>query len=189
MDLSITKILLVLGAFGVLFLFVSEDETIAPKEEKDLQRVTRPTIDRNTEIRKYRPLSGELSRPPVNQPAYSNRFEQSSAADRQREMLFPEARFRPLDQNSGESSGYQSGTANVQPGYPAFSYGQPGHSYPNYRYQGGQIAPNPMLERFRPLDEKRQSKRWQGNFQRMTTWPEQLAAPNRPSILRLAGPD
>jgi len=191
MSLNIPRVLLALGAVGAVYLFFSDDEPVAPKEVKNQQHVTKPAITRSPEPRQYLPRDGQYySQTPAVPPTYSYGSGQRSGVGQHWDSQFPESHFRPPDQTGNETGGSQPETRQPQPNNPAYPYGPPGYDYPDYRYQNRQSSPNTRLERFRPLDEKRQSKRWQGNYQRLSTWPEQLVAPNRSaSYLRLAGQD
>lgn len=190
MSLSVPKILFTLGLVGAVFLFFSDDESVAPKTVKHKEHITKPTVVKSPQPQQFRPRGERYSGTPAVTQNYFNEFAQSPGAGQHWESRFPESHFRPHDQNNNIVGGYQADTRQPQPDHPAFSYGPPSYGYPDYRNQGGQPPPNAMIERFRPLDEKRQQKRWHGNYHPMSTWPEQMVAPDRSaSYLRLAVQD
>lgn len=192
MNLSAPRIFLALIAVGAVYLYFTDDEpAVAPNETKYQQLIAKPAITPPLNQRQYIPQDERYRQaPPSIPPTYSHGFGQQPGVGQHWDSQFPDSHFRPLDQSNSMTGGSQSGVWPSQPENRAFSYGSPSYDYPDYRYQGHQPSPNSMLERFRPWDEKRQSKRWHGNYQRMSTWPEQLAAPNRSaSYLRLADQD
>ncbi|MCB1750325.1 MAG: hypothetical protein KDI74_01300 [Gammaproteobacteria bacterium] len=189
MDLRVTRILLALSLVTIVYLLFSDDDQVVTELTEHQLQTTKPAINQTTEAQQYRrPQGGQYQGSPAVPPKYSSRFGQRPGADPDWSAQFPESHFRSPDQRGSVAGGYQPEIRQPQPNYPTFSYGPPSYDYPDYRYPGQQTLPNAMMERFRPLDEQRKTKRWHGNYQRMSTWPEQLASPDRSAYyLRLAG--
>ena len=188
MNWSVSRILLALSVIGGLYFLIAEDDPVEHKEASNQKRLDNPAVAQHRETSQTDPQHGWFSQAPMLPPTYSNRFEQPSQAGNTWDWGFPEPRFRPMDKNSNTTGGSPSETRQRQQDNPAFTYDPPTFNYPDYRNQGQQTPPSGWSGRFRPLDEKRQSKRWHGNYRRMSTWPEQLVAPNRSaSYFKLAG--
>lgn len=189
MNWSVPRILLALSVTGGLFLIISGEDPVEHKETTTQERIGKPAVNQYREQWQTAPENRSYSQAPVFPPNYSNsnRFEHSSQAGPSWDQRFPEPRFRPIDKSSDATGASPSDARQNQQENRAFSYDPPSYDYPDYRNQGQQTPPSAWSGRFRPLDEKRQSKRWHGNYRRMSTWPEQLVAPNRSaSYLKLA---
>ena len=189
MNLSKSKILLVLIVLGVLYVFFGGDESVPPTETQQRESVTRPMITVNRVPRQSNSVHNRSSERSALPPTFSGGFEQWQG-ERYSAPESSEFRFRPLEPNRASTGRYQSDKPRLRPQYPAYSNDLPGYDYPNYsdRYQPG--PPGPASEQFRPLDEMQQSKRWQGNYRRMSTLPGQLALPGGSDQMRwLAGGD
>jgi hypothetical protein len=176
MNLSTPKILLVLIVVAAGYLLYPEDETVVSTEAKYQPNIVKPSVSQYPASQKYPPRGQRYSQTDTFRPTYSGGFEQPPEIIKHRNPGFPEYRFRPLDEKRGAAGRYQSESQQLRPEYPTYSKDLPGNEYPNYRSQYPQDAPNPLFQQFRPLDEKRQSKRWQGNYWPKSTFPEQLAA-------------
>jgi len=189
MNLSKPKIFLILGVAAAIFWFVSDDEPVLTEQAEAPQRNTKPVLKPDWEREQYSRQSNQYSQVPAFTPPAFNHYGQPPAADNRWQSQYPESRFRPLDKSRDKAEGSKPDYRKYQPAPPSFSYGPDGQTYPQFHYNDGRTQADSMSGRFRPWDEKRQSRRWQGNFRRMTHWPEQLAAPLRYSPLRLAYAD
>lgn len=189
MNLSKPKVLLVLGVAAAIFWFVSDDKPPVTEQTKVLQPDSKPVLKPQREMERFGPRSDQYSQAPFYPPASFERYGQPPVMDSRWASQYPESRFRPLDQNRKQAEVTRPDSRQFQSTTPNFSYAPSGQEFPQYRYNDGRTQADSMSGRFRPWDEKRQSRRWQGNFQRMTYWPEQLAAPERYSPLWLARAD
>ncbi len=189
MSLGIEKVLLALIAFGVIYLIIAEDEPAVPKEVKQLGRIEKPAVIQYPKPPRYSSRNRQYSQTPVAPKSYSDPFEHPLDTRQNWNSRFPQYRFRPLDEDRNKTTPYQSDTQQQQSKQPAFFYDLPGYRYPDNRNRKRQSSPGKNSERFRPLDEKRQLRRWQGSYRRMSRLPEQLVAPRRSIVFPvLTGP-
>lgn len=85
--------------------------------------------------------------------------------------------FRPLGEEEGTPKRYEPYV--VRPGPDrAYSYGAPERLQESPGMKGIVDLPDASAYRFRPRNEESQSKRWRGNYRRMSTSPAQLASPD-----------
>jgi hypothetical protein len=136
---------------------------------------------------RFRPLNGNARRDRL-QSAAPPRLDQSpgdlhpggssgAGADMFQRAQGMNYRFRPLGEEAGVPKRYEPYV--VRPRSDAtMPYGTGGHLQASPGMDGMVDAPDASGYRFRPLDEDRQSRRWRGNYRRMSISPAQLASPD-----------
>jgi hypothetical protein len=86
-------------------------------------------------------------------------------------------RFRPLGEEAGVPKRYEPYVLGPRSD-ATIPYGTGGYLQASPGMDGMVDAPDASGYQFRPLDEERQSRRWRGNYRRMSVSPAQLASPD-----------
>ncbi len=175
MNKPLVRLAMILFAVGALYYLFSDDE-VAPETP------SRPTLSRTVAAppgpppANFRPpeaaqqVPQSVPAPTLGSPSYS--FRGTPRGNWDPGPSGGQA-FRPLDRQGIDPQGGRPGAA------PPPWRGDPAGS-PDYRQEPTRRDYNRAHERdrrFRPLEERELSNRWQGGYQRMTTSPELLASP------------
>ena len=175
MNRPLVRLAMILLAVGALYYLFSDDEVAPETRSQPALSRTDAALPKPPPPSFRPPDAGQAAPPSLPAPATANpaySFRGTPPGNWDPGPSGGQA-FRPLDRQRTDPQGGRPGAA--PPPWRGEAAGSPDYRQNPTRRDHNRA--NQRDRRFRPLEERELSNRWQGGYQRMATSPELLASP------------